>query len=85
MKSDFILQNRISNDSFIDAQATKIIIDKLSTSLNANNHIVGFMHDVCLFPFGFMMFSELQVSSNQYVKKYIFRCDVVQINVDIEK
>lgn len=58
MKSEFFHRYRISSDIFIDAIATKTIFDSLNSS---SGKVTGFISNIGLSPFGFLLFSEFQV------------------------
>ena len=65
IKSEFVNRFKISNDIFIDSQAAKFVIDRICSSLMLNGNIKGYIQELRLNPFGFLLFSELQVRLNK--------------------
>ncbi len=61
IRSAFFHRYRISSDIFIDALGAKTIFDALATRTNAK--INGYISSIGLNPFGFLLFSEIQVIS----------------------
>ena len=59
MKSEFFHRYKVSSDVFIDAIATKTIFDELP--IKTNGRINGFISNIGLDPYGFLLFSEIQV------------------------
>ncbi len=59
MKSEFLHRFKISSDIFIDSIATKTIFDEMA--YKTGGKIKGYMSNVGLDPFGFLLFSEIQV------------------------
>ena len=59
IKSEFINKNKISNEISVDSLATKYLTNELC--LNVIPGFVGYMHDLGLDPFGFILFSGIQV------------------------
>ena len=62
IKYEFKHKNRISTEVFFDANATKIITDSLIG--NDNDKIKGYIQEIGLNPFGFLLISEIQVKVN---------------------
>lgn len=60
MRSEFVHRFKISSDIFIDSIATKTIFDEIAST--TNKKIKGFISNIGLDPFGFLLFSEIQVS-----------------------
>lgn len=59
MRSEFRHRLKYSSDIFIDAVATKTIFEQ--TALRTNGKIKGYFSNVGLDPYGFLLFSEIQV------------------------
>ncbi len=60
IKSDFMNRNRISTDIFSDAEASKILCEKLCLEPSSNG-LVGFVQEINQNPFGLLLLSEIQV------------------------
>jgi hypothetical protein len=60
MKSSLLHFYKISNEVFIDAQAAKNITDQIFS--DSNSQLKGFLHDVSLDPFGYLLISQVQVN-----------------------
>ena len=60
MKSEFCHRFKISSDIFIDSIATKSIFDEMV--FKTHGKIKGYLSNVGLDPFGFLLFSEIQVN-----------------------
>lgn len=61
MRTEFFHRYRISSDIFIDAMATKTIFDQICMKINGN--FKGFIQTIGLCPYGFLLFSEIQVNN----------------------
>jgi hypothetical protein len=61
IKSEFLHQNRISNDIFHDAQSAKIIHDNYYKKVFRDG-LLGFIQEISLDPFGFLLISDIQVT-----------------------
>ncbi len=59
MKSEFLHRFKISSDIFIDSIATKTIFDEMA--FKTSGKIKGYMSNVGLDPFGYLLFSKIQV------------------------
>ena len=59
MRSEFNHRFRISSDIFIDAIATKTVFDEIA--LKTAGNITGYIGYIGLDPYGFLLFSEIQV------------------------
>ena len=59
MRTEFYHRYKISSDIFIDAMATKTIFEDMS--LKIYDRLNGFIQTIGLNPFGFLLFSEIQV------------------------
>lgn len=68
IKSEFKLKNRIASDLHNDAAGAKIVFDNLLTE---NKKIKGFIHELGIDPFGFVMTSEIQVNKIKNLVNYI--------------
>ena len=56
IKQEYLTRNRISNDVFVDAQATKLLMDNLLCSASKSN-LKGFVQEIGLHPYGFLLLS----------------------------
>ena len=59
MRNEFHHRFKLSSDVFIDAIATKTVFESLANK--TDNKIVGYVHSIGLDPYGFLLFSEIQV------------------------
>ncbi len=59
MKSEFVNRHKLSNDVFIDALATKSVTDELC--IKSSSNIEGYIQEISLNPFGYLLFSDKQV------------------------
>lgn len=59
IKSEAVSRSRISNEVFIDSSATKTITDTMCLASKSN--IQGYIQEIGLDPFGFLLFSDIQV------------------------
>ncbi|RNA20750.1 hypothetical protein BpHYR1_022975, partial [Brachionus plicatilis] len=50
---------RLSQDMKFDLRASKILCENLGTS--SNSDLKGYVHNICLDPFGFLLMSEIQI------------------------
>ncbi|CAF0945818.1 unnamed protein product [Brachionus calyciflorus] len=60
IKNEYVHRNRISNDIFVDALATKQIYSNVAISLKTGK-ISGFLQEINMDPFGVLFVSEIQV------------------------
>ena len=60
IKSEFSNQNKISSDVFTDALAAKAVSDGMC--LESNSNIKGYISEIGLDPFGFLLISDIQVN-----------------------
>ncbi|CAF0909191.1 unnamed protein product, partial [Brachionus calyciflorus] len=58
MKSSLVHFYKISNEVFVDALATKNITDQIVTT--ENSQLKGFIHNISLDPFGYLLMSQVQ-------------------------
>ena len=61
IKSEFVNRDKISNDVFQDAEAAKYIMDGLC--LVENSKFYGYIQEISLSPFGFILTSYIQVKN----------------------
>ena len=59
IKSEFSNKNKISSDVFTDALAAKAVTDGLC--LESNSNIEGYISEIGLYPFGFLLICDIQV------------------------
>ena len=56
--AEFYRRFQLSSDVFIDAVGAKKIFDNTAIQ---TNRVQGFIHSIGLHPYGFLLFSEIQV------------------------
>jgi hypothetical protein len=59
IKSEYQHRKRFSNDIFIDAEASKLFCDQMC--INVGNNLNGYIREIGLFPFQFILMSDIQV------------------------
>lgn len=59
IKSEIVHKNRLATDLISDIQASKVIYD--STIFSEEYEIKGFIQEISLIPFGFLLMSNIQV------------------------
>lgn len=64
MKSNYIHKERISTDIFVDSECAKIMWDSRCLYENEKS-IKGFIQEIMQNPFGFVLFSDIQVNSQK--------------------
>jgi hypothetical protein len=64
MKSEFFHRFRISSDVFIDSIAAKTVFDEIAFKVSGK--IKGYLSNLGLDPFGFLLFSEIQVKLSEF-------------------
>lgn len=64
MKSEFINKHRLSSDVYIDVLATKSVTDRMC--LKSSSNIDGYIQEISLNPFGFLLFSDIQVCRHYF-------------------
>ena len=67
IKSDYINRNKISNDISIDVLAAKRLSDSLC--LNLIPEFKGFVHQIGLDTFGFLLFSGIQLKIWEFLRE----------------
>jgi hypothetical protein len=60
IKEEFLNQNKLSKEILIDAKLTKQVFDFMYHKIDYTN-IEGYIHELTLDPFGFLLISDLQV------------------------
>ena len=63
IKSEFTHRNRIDSDLIVDTHACKTMFDASHPSVPSqqHSHIKGFIQNISLVPFGFLLMSSIQV------------------------
>lgn len=51
---------KISNEAFLDALAVKNVTDQIF--FDSKTHLKGYVQEICMSPFGFLLFSQIQVN-----------------------
>jgi hypothetical protein len=59
MKSEFVNRHKMSSDVFVDVLAAKSVTDGMC--LKSSSNIEGYIQEISLNPFGFLLFSDIQV------------------------
>ncbi len=62
IRKEFTDANKLSNDIYIDIEAAKISMDGLCHVVNPKSIFKGYISDISLNPFGFLLNSEIQVN-----------------------
>ena len=76
IKQEYLTRNRISNDVFVDAQTTKLLMDNLLCSASKSN-LKGFVQEIGLHPYGFLLLCDIQVKKD---KNHIFNYFSINLN-----
>ncbi|RMZ98256.1 hypothetical protein BpHYR1_009395 [Brachionus plicatilis] len=68
MKSALKHFYKISNEAFVDALAAKNLTDQIFSE--SETHLKGYVQEISLSPFGFLMLSQIQVNIWSSIKKF---------------
>jgi hypothetical protein len=71
IKSEYKNQNKFSNDIFIDAEAARVLCDQMC--LNVGNNLKGYIREIGLFPFQFILISDIQVNNFSILKYFLLK------------
>ena len=78
IRNEFKNRQKISNDPFKDAETTKLISDSFYPS---NGLLKGFIHEIGLHPFGFIMLSDFQVQ----IHSFLLIIRLIELNLILSK
>ena len=72
IKKEFVDSFKLSNEIFVDSQASKVMLDSLCHSVN--NRVSGYIQEISLDPYGLLLFSDIQVNLIRFCNKV---CNII--------